>query len=193
MLSNSNVMNSNIQRSSVNVFSYNFNAAASFINRLKQLTQGRRLVFACIGTDRSTGDCLGPLVGTSLKKLGYSVVGTLEKPLHAQNLEDQLEYIQKELRPDLILAIDACLGKIDSIGTILLEEAPARPGAGVHKELPTVGDISIMGIVNLGGFCELQVIQSTRLHTVMTMANEITHLIWRAIPISREKPLGVSL
>jgi putative sporulation protein YyaC len=185
-------MNSDIQRSSVNVFSYNFNATASFINRLKELTQGRKLVFACIGTDRSTGDSLGPLVGTSLKKLGYSVVGTLETPLHAQNLEDQLEYIQKELRPDLILAIDACLGRIDSIGTILLEEVPARPGAGVHKELPTVGDISIMGIVNLGGFCELQVIQSTRLHTVMTMANEISHLIWRAIPITREKSLGVS-
>ena len=113
------------------------------------------------------------------------MIGTLEEPLHAQNLRGQIENIQKEPKPELIIAIDACLGRLDSIGTILLEEAPARPGTGVHKELPTVGDISIMGIVNLGGFCELQVIQCTRLHTVMTLANEITHLIWCAIPIAR--------
>jgi len=49
-----------------------------------------------------------------------------------------------------------------------------------------------MGIVNLGGFYELQVIQSTRLHTVMTLANEITHLIWRSIPIAQAKPLDVT-
>ena len=180
------VQNSHIQRPSVNVFSFNFSATASFIHRLRQLTQEKKIVSACIGTDRSTGDCLGPLVGTSLKKLGYSVVGTLEEPLHAQNLMGKLEYVQKKIKPDLIIAIDACLGRIDSIGTIILEEAPARPGAGVHKELPPVGDISIMGIVNLGGFCELQVIQCTRLYTVMTLANEITHLIWRATPIGRK-------
>lgn len=91
--------------------------------------------------------------------------------------------IQKELKPELIIAVDACLGKFESIGTIYLEEAPVQPGAGVHKDLPLVGDLSIIGVVNVGGFFELQVLQCTRLHTVMTLANEITQLIWRAIPL----------
>lgn len=171
-------------RTSVNVFSYNFNATASFINTLKILTQDKKVTFACIGTDRSTGDSLGPLVGTNLKKLGYSVLGTLEEPLHAQNLTTSLEYIRNEVKPDRIIAIDACLGKADNIGTILLEPGPLKPGSGVHKDLSPVGDISILGIVNLGGFLEIQILQCTRLHTVMTIANDITHLIWRAIPLN---------
>lgn len=169
-------------KTSINVFSYNFNATDIFIQTLKHLTQDQRIVFACIGTDRSTGDSLGPLVGTNLKKLGLTVVGTLESPLHAQNLVDRLDSIKREFKPDKIIAIDACLGRLDSIGSIILENGPLKPGTGVHKELPLIGDISIMGIVNLGGFLDLQVIQCTRLHTVMKIANEITYLIWRALP-----------
>lgn len=43
------------------------------------------LLFCCIGTDRSTGDALGPLTGsllTGLPSFPFEVVGTLEKPLH---------------------------------------------------------------------------------------------------------------
>lgn len=175
--------NTEFLRASVNVFSYSFDATASFIHTLKILTQDKKVTFACIGTDRSTGDSLGPLVGTSLKKLGYNVFGTLEEPLHAQNLATNLDYIKHEGNPGLVIAIDACLGKIDSIGTILLEPGPLKPGSGVQKDLCPVGDISILGIVNLGGFLELQVLQCTRLYTVTTIANYITHLIWRAMPL----------
>lgn len=45
------------------------------------IQENSRCVLACIGTDRATGDCLGPLVGTNLKRLGYTVVGTLDEPL----------------------------------------------------------------------------------------------------------------
>jgi putative sporulation protein YyaC len=172
--------NAETLRASVNAFSHNYTASTTFIHTLKRLTADQKIVFACIGSDRSTGDSLGPLVGTNLKKLGYSVIGTLESPLHAQNLEQNLHYIQSELRPDRIIAIDACLGKFSSIGTILLENGPLLPGTGVNKDLPPVGDISILGVVNLGGYLEFQVIQSTRLYTVMTMANKITHLIWQS-------------
>ena len=39
------------------------------------------IIILCIGTDRSTGDCLGPLVGHKLKLIQYKnvyVYGTLE-------------------------------------------------------------------------------------------------------------------
>ena len=53
------------------------------------------LVLLCIGTDKITGDCLGPLVGSKLKqrKFPYPLYGTLEKPLHAGNLTEQLPEI----------------------------------------------------------------------------------------------------
>lgn len=170
---------------SVNSFTYDFANNLSFVSNLKALTHMKKILFACIGTDRATGDCLGPLVGTNLKRLGYTVLGTLDEPLHAQNLIQELKKGSAIYNPDIVLAIDACLGKAEEIGKITLFNSPLTPGSAVHKNLPTVGDISIMGIVNVGGFLELQVLQCTRLHTVMKLATDITHLIWQAIPSPR--------
>lgn len=118
------------------------------------------------------------------------VVGTLDEPLHAQNLMQELHTISSFYNPDIVLAIDACLGKHDEIGKISLSNSPLTPGAAVHKNLPTVGDISIMGNVNMGGFLELQVLQCTRLHTVMKLASDITHLIWQSIPAAPKDDLA---
>src|SRR4051794_9429675 len=59
-------------------------------------TQTRPIVFVCIGTDRSTGDSLGPLVGSFLEEKDISsfhVYGTLDEPIHAVNLNDRLREI----------------------------------------------------------------------------------------------------
>ena len=51
--------------------------------------RGQELVFLCIGSDRATGDCLGPILGYKLTRLpskDYFVYGTLEQPVHAKNL-----------------------------------------------------------------------------------------------------------
>lgn len=175
--------NSRNTLASVNSFAYSYKNNQSFVSTLKELTYMKKVLFACIGSDRATGDSLGPLVGTNLKRLGYSVLGTLDEPLHAQNLIQQLQNISL-FNPDLILAIDAGLGKHEEIGTISLAKSPLKPGAAVGKDLPSVGDISILGIVNMGGFLEFQVLQCTRLYTVMKLASDITHLIWQAVPSS---------
>ena len=52
------------------------------------------LVIVCIGTDRATGDCLGPLVGQALlPSPQYSVFGTLKEPIHAKNLNQTFKEI----------------------------------------------------------------------------------------------------
>jgi len=174
---------------SVNSFTYNFRDRQSFVTSLKELTHMKKVLFTCIGTDRATGDCLGPLVGTNLKRLGYSVLGTMGEPLHAQNLIRELQKVPIIYDHHLVLAIDASLGRLEDIGTITLANYPLQPGSGVHKDLPPVGNISIMGIVNMGGFLELQILQCTRLNTVMKLASDITHLIWQSIPSSRGNSL----
>ena len=53
----------------------------------------REVIILCIGSDRSTGDSLGPLVGHELNKYhlnNITVYGTLEDPVHAANLSDKL-------------------------------------------------------------------------------------------------------
>lgn len=134
------------------------------------------LVILCIGTDRSTGDSLGPLVGSRLKTLSspsLKVYGTLENPVHAVNLEETTKKIHLELKEPFIVAVDACLGKSESIGYISIKSGPLQPGTGVNKSLPAVGNLHVVGVVNVGGFMEYLVLQNTRLNLVMQMAELI--------------------
>lgn len=152
--------------------------------------EGRPLVLLCIGTDRSTGDCLGPLVGTKLASAHqetFYVYGTLEHPVHATNLKAKLAEIYREHRNPVLVAVDASLGSIDSVGYITVGDGALRPGAGVHKCLPAVGEIHITGIVNVGGFMEYMVLQNTRLNLVMRMAETITQGILQAAALVSKK------
>nr|WP_132283511.1 spore protease YyaC [Natranaerovirga hydrolytica] len=134
------------------------------------------IVFLCIGTDRATGDALGPIIGYKLDKLNLTSVyiyGTLNEPVHAKNIEATVETIKRTHKNPFIIAIDACLGKIDHIGNVTLGEGSIKPGAGVNKTLPPVGDLYITGIVNFSGFMDTLILQNTRLNTVMNMSDFI--------------------
>ncbi|MCM3570729.1 spore protease YyaC [Neobacillus mesonae] len=158
------------------------NLAAELLANIPAITS-RPIVFICIGTDRSTGDSLGPLIGTLLeeKRLkSFYVYGTLDQPIHAVNLEDKLKEIQMKHRNPYIIGIDACLGRTKNVGVIQVGNGPVKPGAGVNKELPAVGELHITGIVNVSGFMEFFVLQNTRLNLVMKMAKTIAEGIYLA-------------
>lgn len=140
------------------------------------------VVFVCVGTDRSTGDSLGPLVGTYLSGIGYTnVVGTLDDPTHATNLDERIAGLPVG---KTVIAIDAALGNVMSVGTTSVINGPLKPGAGVNKDLPYVGDYSISSVVNVGGFMEYFVLQNTRLSLVMKLAKDITSAIVNTFPLS---------
>jgi putative sporulation protein YyaC len=131
-------------------------------------------VILCIGTDRATGDCLGPLVGEKLKSraLGIDIYGTLGSPVHALNLKYTINHIKANYRNPYIIAVDAALGNAAHIGYITVSNCPISPGKGVNKKLPAIGDVSITGIVNVSGRKET-ILQTTRLYTVMSLADAI--------------------
>lgn len=134
--------------------------------------------FVCIGTDRSTGDALGPLVGSAITgKVPSSirVYGTLESPVHGANLQGYLS--QSGSPRERTMAIDASLGKVDDIGMVWVGIGPLQPGAGLQKQLPSVGHYHLVGTVNAGGFMDYFVLQNTRLSVVMTMASVIAEAI----------------
>lgn len=136
----------------------------------------KNIVFLCIGTDRSTGDSLGPIVGYKLAKEKFSnifVLGTLDNPVHALNLEGTVKRIKKMIPSPMIIAIDACLGAIENVGYISVGEGAIKPGAAVRKASIEVGDIFITGIVNFGGSLDFITLQNTRLSVVMRMADII--------------------
>ena len=135
------------------------------------------LIFICIGTDRITGDSLGPYVGYCLSgcpRIHGQIYGTLERPIHALNLEKAMEEITRQHPHGLYVAIDASLGTKKHLGFVTVANGALYPGAGVQKELPPVGHIAITGIVNASGWMEHLALQTTRLSTVITMADMIT-------------------
>ncbi|NPV74607.1 MAG: spore protease YyaC [Pelotomaculum sp.] len=140
-------------------------------------------ILLCIGTDRSTGDCLGPLVGTKIDADGqdfFTVYGTLSNPVHAGNIREKIDEIYESYKNPFIIAVDACLGRIENVGCISLGDGSLYPGAGVNKELPPVGQIHITGTVNVGGFMEYLVLQNTRLNLVMKIADVIAEGLKKA-------------
>jgi len=142
----------------------------------EHLSPSDSLIFLCIGSDRATGDSLGPLIGHKLEQhpnRNYFVYGTLEAPVHAKNLTAVVEEIHCRHRNPYIIAIDASLGKQAHIGYYTLGIGALKPGAGVGKELLAVGDAFITGIVNLSGLLDRMLLQTTRLHTVMSLADRI--------------------
>lgn len=147
------------------------------------------VVIVCIGTDRSTGDALGPLVGSRLREAASpdcEVWGTLDEPVHAGNLNDVVKELAVRHQESLVIAVDACLGQSEQVGTICLRTGPVRPGAGVNKVLPAVGKLHITGTVNIGGFMEYLVLQNTRLSLVMRMARVIADSIMLGLRMAKQ-------
>jgi putative sporulation protein YyaC len=150
---------------------------------------GRPVAVACVGTDRSTGDALGPLVGEGLLRLGVDpalVIGTLERPLHALNLETRLGPLSRLSPHPLIVAVDAALGPAEAIGAIALRPGGLRPGQGLGRTLPRCGDLAITAVVaERGEERPLEALQSARLFVVAGLAETIALACARALAAPR--------
>ncbi|TVP87108.1 MAG: spore protease YyaC [Alkalicoccus sp.] len=138
-------------------------------------------VVICIGTDRSTGDSLGPLAGTLLKEKKpdfIEVYGTLHEPVHAKNIGKVCREIE-QVHPDaFVLAVDAGLGLRKNVGTIVFGEGPLFPGSALNRTLSPVGEAHLTAIVNVSGFMELSVLQNTRLSVVMSLAKILAESLY---------------
>ena len=156
---------------------------------LRDITQGelyfRPIVFLCIGTDRCTGDSLGPIIGYKLNKKidkellrerDIHIYGTLKSPVHALNLNLIIDEIAIKYANAYIIAIDASLGRSDRIGQVSIGKGPLTPGLGVGKTLPSVGDLHITGIVNSQHISSTH-LTTTRLCHIMEMADYIVEAI----------------
>ncbi|WP_461207551.1 spore protease YyaC [Clostridium sp. DL1XJH146] len=151
---------------------------------LEQLNLNKDIIILCIGSDRSTGDSLGPLVGSKLSFLNrkkLSILGDLENPVNAQNIDKIKNNIYKKYKKPYIIAIDASLGSMQSVETILIQDKPLSPGAALNKNILSIGDLSIKGIVNVSGSLDFMVLQNTRLNTVMNLADVISEGIYHCI------------
>jgi len=182
------------------LFSIQYNhrfATLKLANQLRTIVPQYRssYVVICIGTDRSTGDSLGPLTGSLLQRRHLHklhVYGTLHEPVHALNLVNYLTEINEKYRNPFIIAVDASLGKMASIGTIYCGNGSLKPGSALQKELPEVGHAHLSGTVNLNSEMNQLILQNTRLSVVYDMATIIAHSLYR-LDLSLKKTANKSI
>ena len=151
------------------------NSYMEIANKLKNHIKDDTVII-CVGTDKCIGDCLGPLVGSLLieNNFPFPVFGTLQSPIHALNIEERLQYINKIHPNSFTIGIDACLGENNAIGEIHIRDYPIHPGKGVGKYLPEVGNLSIIGIVDSSDSSVFFTSRSIRLYFIMEMAKVIS-------------------
>lgn len=137
-------------------------------------------VVLCIGSDRVTGDCIGPLVGhlLSSRTLPCAVLGTLSAPVTALNIGDAVKFIKRKYPGRKVIAVDSCVGNSSDLGKIRIGKGSLRPGLACGKSLPKVGDVSITATVASGAADNLY---SVRLGFVYGLAVQIAELITAAL------------
>ena len=116
----------------------------------KMLHPSSDYVVLAIGSDRATGDCIGPLVGHFLARENkhIPVFGSLTSPVTALNFEHMYTCLKIKYPKRKIIAIDACISKKDDVGSIKVESGGICPAAATGKKLKRVGDISITAVVS---------------------------------------------
>lgn len=149
------------------------------------------ILFLCIGTDRITGDCFGPLVGSKLEELlgGYnifniSIYGTLEKNVNYTNIEKTLQIIKKRHKQPYIIVIDAALSKRENIGKIYIQQGKTVLGKGLNKNKIEIGNLSIKAVVGkdykLPKY-NFSILQNISLNMVIRLSNIVAESIVEVI------------
>ncbi len=143
------------------------------------LPSGKEAVVLAIGSDRVTGDCLGPLVGYLLQSSGLKVYGSLRSPVTALGVEETYDNIKKRHPKAVVIAVDSAVGEDCEIGEVRAIGRGLRPAAAMGKKLRCVGDASVIGVVSAKRM-GAKGLGQVRLGDVYKMA----HIVARAIEIS---------
>ncbi len=138
-------------------------------------------VIICIGSDLVVGDSLGPIVGSSLvKQLNGKayVYGTLSNPVTAKEIHTLRDNVSKLHPFSKTLVIDAAVGNTEEIGYLKINKSGIKPGLGVNKDLPALGDVSIIGVVSDKDNSPLN--YTTRFSLVYSLVNDIVNGLVKA-------------
>jgi len=147
------------------------------------------IIIFCVGTDKITGDSLGPLVGYKLKKRfeyykQIQVIGDLDNIICAKNAIANMEKLKRNQKFSCIIVIDAALSEKDNVGNILVNTHKIQLGAGLYKNAGCVGDVGIKGIVAKNDNMlndNYNNLKNTRLQVVMNMADIISDGIYHVL------------
>ncbi len=161
---------------------YNENGIHQLAQELRK-SAGEGHVYMCIGTEKVFSDSLGPRVGQILNERMTKplfVYGMDSRNITAENLMYCHDFI-KQLHPDSkIVVVDAAVGDKEQIGQVQISSGGIVPGAATNKNLPVIGDVSVVGIVAEKGMGDFYTTNSEKEKLVNRIAQFISQSILRA-------------
>lgn len=136
-------------------------------------------VVVCVGTDLVVGDSFGPLVGSLIKNRleGKAFVyGTLDSPITAKEVETVYNMIGLLHPNSKVLVVDAAVGNANDVGTVKIRPEGIKPGLGFNKDLPVLGNVSVIGVV-----ADKNASFTVRLGLVYALAKDVSEGIIKAL------------
>lgn len=159
-----------------------------FVKEFTEIIENKKyenIILLCIGTDRITGDCFGPIVGSILinKLKNYNipnidVIGCLEDNVSFQKIENRLLPKLSQYKNPLIISIDAALSNTNNVGEIFVKNSGIELGRSLNKRHKIFGDISIKAVVGKNMKCNqenFRILQNIPLNKVMKLSNLVAN------------------
>lgn len=151
----------------------------------------KEYVFLCVGSDKMTGDCFGPLVGTKLENdfedyqiFNIHILGNLKNPVCYPNVIEVIEKIHSIEKEACVIVIDAAFSREENIGKIYVSHQETVLGKGIGKQKIAIGDISIKAVVAKDykiPMHNFQMLQNISLQFVMDMADIVADSIFEVM------------
>ena len=137
----------------------------------------------CVGSDKISGDALGPMVGTMLRRRGLPcpVYGVEGESVNGVNLAEYRGFLQRYHRGVPIIAVDAAVGRPDEIGSIKYRLGGVQAGGAMGRSEPPLGDLAILGVVGPKGGDVLSALLAVPFDIVERLAERIADKLCRVL------------
>lgn len=149
-----------------------------------------KLLFLCIGSEKISGDCIGPIVGTLLKekyRIPYPVLGTEDNSVNGANIRAYRDNIKKYFPDYKIIAVDSAVGDDKDLWTLKIREGGVRAGGALNPSVEYYGEVGILAVVGSKSGNVLDNLLSAPYSKIVDFAERIAKTIVKAFAPERLK------
>lgn len=150
----------------------------------KQNIRNPNLTFICVGTDRVSGDSIGPIVGSNLIKYieennikNINVIGNLKDNFNNAN-------ISKLNNKDITIVIDSAISNTYDVGDIVIDEKNIKIREALDDSKEINSNINIKCIVGRNfkdSAANFLMLQNVKLGIVLNIAEELSNNLYDVI------------
>ncbi len=165
-------------------FSKSGNTHFMFEKEIRYLIPQPMPVILCVGSDKISGDSVGPLVGELLVNrfnLRCFVYGVSGRSVNGKNLPEYIEFISRVHPDSPIIAVDACVSNCIPVGSIKVIGGGITPRRAVTNTANSVGDLGILGVVEKPSKDTLNTLMSVPLDNVLKISFKIAFMLYCAL------------